>query len=58
MGHWHSPKWGEDFVVNGSLKGYDEYAKDGGFKFAAPSQQLFTLTPERGIGQRIEVDGE
>lgn len=56
IGHWHNPLWGADFVANGSPKGYDEYAKDGGFKFSKPSQQLFTLTPERGIGQRITVE--
>lgn len=55
MGHWHSPKWGEDFVVNGSIKGYDEYAKDGGFKYSRPSQQLFTLVPENGMDIRREV---
>jgi predicted phosphodiesterase len=55
IGHWHQDLYGQDFVVNGSPKGYDEYAKDGGFKFAKPSQQLFTLTPERGMGQRLTV---
>lgn len=58
LGHWHQPLWGQDFVVNGSLKGYDEYAKHGGFKFNKPSQQLFIVTPERGITQRIEVFAE
>jgi hypothetical protein len=55
IGHWHQPLWGQDFVVNGSLKGYDEYAKQGGFKFNVPSQQLFVVTPERGMTQRLEV---
>lgn len=55
IGHWHQPLWGQDFVVNGSLKGYDEYAKHGGFQFNEPSQQLFIVTPERSITQRIEV---
>lgn len=55
IGHWHQPLWGQDFVVNGSLKGYDEYAKHNGFKFNAPSQQLFVVTPERGLTQRLEV---
>lgn len=58
IGHWHSPLWGQDFVVNGSTKGYDEYAKDAGFIHSNPSQQLFTLVPERGIAQRITVEGE
>lgn len=55
IGHWHQDLYGPDFVVNGSMKGYDEYAKDCGFKFGIPSQQLFTLTPERGISQRLTV---
>lgn len=56
MGHWHQPLWGQDFVINGSPKGYDEYAKDAGFIHSKPSQQLFTLNPERGVGQRITVE--
>lgn len=57
IGHWHQPIWHSDCIVNGSLKGYDEYAKDAGFSFSKPSQQLFTLVPERGIGHRITVEG-
>lgn len=55
IGHWHSPLWGQDFVVNGSTKGYDEYAKNSGFTYSAPSQQLFVATPERGMTNRLEV---
>lgn len=55
IGHWHQDLWGQDFVVNGSLKGYDEYARHGGFTFGRASQQLFTVSPERGIVQRITV---
>ena len=58
IGHWHQDLWGPDFVVNGSLKGYDEYARDGGFKFGRPSQQLFLITPERGMTQRLTVHAE
>lgn len=55
IGHWHQLLWGRDFVVNGSLKGYDEYAKDGGFGFERPQQALFIVTPENGIVQRMPV---
>lgn len=58
IGHWHSDLWGQDFVVNGSIKGYDEYAKGNGFTFGVPSQQLFTVTPEYGIGHRLTVRAE
>lgn len=52
IGHWHQDLWGQDFVVNASLKGYDEYAKDGGFTYGLAGQQLFTITPERGMDNR------
>lgn len=55
IGHWHQLLWGRDFVVNGSLKGYDEYAKGGGFGWERPQQALFIVTPENGIVQRMPV---
>lgn len=55
LGHWHQLLWGRDFIVNGSLKGYDEYARDGGFGYELPQQALFIVTPERGIIHRINV---
>lgn len=58
LGHWHQLLWGPDFIVNGSLKGYDEYAKDGGFGYQVPQQALFTVTPERGIVQRLSVHAQ
>ena len=58
IGHWHQTLFGQDFFVNGSLKGYDEYAKGLGFKFERPKQTLFLVTPERGVVQRLEVHAE
>lgn len=55
IGHWHQLRWLEDCYVNGSLKGYDEYAKDGGFAFELPRQGLFIVTPERGVIQQMAV---
>lgn len=55
LGHWHQLLWGRDFVVNGSLKGYDEYARNGGFGFERPQQALFIVTPENGVVQRLPV---
>jgi hypothetical protein len=49
MGHWHSLMWGQNFVVNGSLKGYDEYARRNGFGYEQARQALFLVTPERGM---------
>lgn len=58
IGHWHQTLWGPDFFVNGSLKGYDQYAKSAGFGFEIPQQQLFIVTPERGVVQRLSVHAE
>lgn len=55
LGHWHSLLWGPDFVVNGSLKGYDEYARTNGFGFERPQQALFVVTPENGVTMRLPV---
>lgn len=48
MGHWHNLIFGPSFVVNGSLKGYDEYAAISNFGFEEPAQALFLMTPEHG----------
>lgn len=58
IGHWHQTLFGQDFFVNGSLKGYDEYAKQGGFLYERPQQTLFLVTPERGVVQRLTVHAE
>lgn len=55
IGHWHQSLAGPDFFVNGSGKGYDEYAKQGGFTWERPKQHLFIVTPERGVTGRYEV---
>lgn len=48
LGHWHTLTWGPSFVVNGSLKGLDEYAFQGNFGYEPPAQALWLMTPERG----------
>ncbi len=55
IGHWHQLLWGQDFVVNGTTKGLDEYAKQMGFGYERPQQALFVVTPENGIVQRMPV---
>jgi len=56
MGHYHQMLWLPSVIVNGALKGYDEYAK---LKlrapFSRPSQALFFVHPEHGITARWEV---
>ncbi len=55
MGHWHTYLTGPDFLVNGSLKGVDEYAMKMGFGFEPPRQALAIVTPERGVVQQMPV---
>lgn len=51
MGHWHqlisAPSQG--LIVNGSTKGYDEFAALSNFAPERPQQALFVVTPERGV---------
>jgi hypothetical protein len=50
MGHWHqlvaAPSAG--IIVNGSGKGYDEFAYTNAFEPEPPQQALWLVTPERG----------
>jgi hypothetical protein len=51
LGHFHTllsvPTFG--LIVNGSLKGYDEYARDNKFGFEPPQQAFWVTTPENGV---------
>ncbi len=51
MGHWHQYTWGPGtkFVINGSLKGYDEFARFKGFGWEPPQQAWWLTTPENGV---------
>lgn len=49
MGHWHQLIQLDSLIVNGSLKGYDEYAAANNFKFESPRQALWITHPEHGI---------
>jgi hypothetical protein len=48
LGHWHTLMFAPNFVVNGTTKGYDEYAFTSNFGYEEPSQALFVMTPEHG----------
>lgn len=48
MGHWHTLVFGPQWIVNGSLKGYDEYAFTSNFGFEEPQQASWLMTPEHG----------
>lgn len=49
MGHWHAYGMVDGLVVNGSLKGYDEYAYVSNFDYEPPTQALWVTHPELGI---------
>lgn len=48
MGHWHQLTYGPSFIVNGAMKGYDEYAFTQNFGYELPSQAAWLMTPEHG----------
>jgi len=54
-GHWHQYIHLERLIVNGSLKGYDEYAYAGNFGFEPPRQALYLTHPKYGITYRMPV---
>jgi transposase len=49
MGHWHQRSMFKSLIVNGSLKGYDEYAFTSNFDFEEPQQSGFLVQPGYGI---------
>lgn len=55
MGHFHQLVWGGGYIVNGSNKGYDEYAYIGNFNFEPPQQAMWLVTPENGISWQVPV---
>lgn len=55
MGHWHTTTWHRDAYINGSLKGYDQYAMQNRFYPEAPKQSLFIVTPEHGVTTQMSV---
>lgn len=48
LGHFHSYLTLPGLVVNGALKGYDEYAFVSNFGFEVPLQAFWVTTPEHG----------
>lgn len=49
LGHWHQYLSTPSMIVNGSMKGFDEYALLMGFGFEQPQQALAIVTPEKNI---------
>jgi hypothetical protein len=56
VGHWHQYIHTRTLIVNGSLKGYDEYAYTNNFSFEEPQQALWLNHPRHGITFRMPVN--
>ncbi len=48
LGHWHTREASEDYVINGSLIGYNEFAESIKADFRKPQQSFFLIHPEYG----------
>jgi len=57
MGHFHQylPAYTQGLIMNGSIKGYDEYARSWHFLPEPPQQSLSVVTPEHGITVQAPV---
>lgn len=55
MGHWHQYIHLQQLIVNGSLKGYDEYAYASNFGYEPAQQALWVTHPTHGITFRMPV---
>ena len=54
-GHWHQYIHTRRLIVNGSLKGYDEYAFSNNFGFEEPTQAMWMTHPRHGVTYRMPV---
>ena len=57
-GHWHQCVWYPGGMINGSVKGYDEWVAGMGFSFEPPIQALWITHPKWGITLRWPVQLE
>lgn len=57
VGHWHQYMHlaGQGLIVNGSLKGMDEYAAVSNFPFEPPQQALWITTPEHSVSLAMPI---
>lgn len=58
MGHFHQWLAGRGFIINGSLKGYDEYAYGENLEPEPPQQGFWITTPEHGISMSMPIFAE
>lgn len=55
LGHWHQYIHLTRFIVNGSLKGYDEYADANNFDVEPAQQAVWITHPDHGITFRMPI---
>jgi len=55
MGHYHQYISLKGCIVNGSTKGYDEYAYSNRFTSERPQQALWFTHPEYGVTFQVPV---
>lgn len=55
IGHWHQYIHTDKLIINGSIKGMDEYAYGLNVPAEDPKQALFIVHPDRGITFRVPV---
>lgn len=55
MGHWHQYMHLGRWIVNGSLKGYDEYADSMNLDYEPPQQAVWVTHPHHGVTFRMPV---
>lgn len=55
IGHYHQVLWLPNVIVNGSLKGYDEYAYGRRMRYEPPAQGLFFLHRKHGVTARWDI---
>lgn len=55
LGHWHQYIHMNRFIVNGTLKGYDEYADASNFDVEPAQQALWITHPDHGITFRAPI---
>lgn len=54
-GHWHQYIHTDNLIVNGSIKGYDEFANGHNFSFEPPQQALFIAHPVKRETFRMPI---
>jgi len=54
-GHWHQLVQTPSLIVNGSLKGADEYSFVNNFGYEQPQQAFAIITPENGITMQAPI---